>query len=164
MKVPVHVDGARIFNAAVAQQVAVKDLLGETEVIRLAKRARKRVGGGMRQAGVLAAMGMYAVQHNVERLAEDHQRAKRLGHALKENGFQLLREGQIDTNIVYFGLPDDCSLSRDDFVSRLNSDYGVKVTGGYSSGGKLFRAVTHMHIDDAGIDRAIEGMVALGSS
>ncbi|KAL3907054.1 MAG: hypothetical protein SGARI_003721 [Bacillariaceae sp.] len=186
--VPVHVDGARIFNAAVAQGIAVKDLcehvdsvticlskglgtpvgsvlVGETEMIRLAKRARKRVGGGMRQAGVLAAMGMYAVKNNVERLAEDHERAQKLGKALKDSGFYVMRDGQIDTNIVYFGLPESCSLDRDAFVSTLSADYGVKVTGGYSSGGKLFRAVTHMGIDDDSmIDRAIEGMVTLGNS
>jgi threonine aldolase len=187
MKIPVHVDGARIFNAAVAQGTAVKDLcehvdsvticlskglgapvgsilVGAEEVIRLAKRARKRVGGGMRQAGVMAAMGMFAVQHNVERLAEDHERAKKLGRVLKDNGFYLLRDGQIDTNIVYFGLPESCSLSKGEFLSILSSQYGVKVTGGYSSGGRLFRAVSHMHIDDAHMDRAIEGIVALGCS
>ncbi|KAG7353462.1 threonine aldolase [Nitzschia inconspicua] len=187
MNIPVHVDGSRIFNAAVAQEITVKDLcqhvdsvticlskglgapvgsvlVGETEFIRLARRARKRCGGGMRQAGVLAAMGMYAVQHNVDRMVEDHVNAKKLGKALKENGFYLLRDGNIDTNIVYFGLPESCTITREDFLLRLREEYGVKLTGGYSSGGKLFRAVTHMHIDDSKIDRAIEGMIALGNS
>jgi threonine aldolase len=187
LHIPVHVDGSRIFNAAVAQEISVKELcchvdsvticlskglgapvgsvlVGETEFIRLARRARKRCGGGMRQAGVVAAMGMFAVINNVDRLKDDHARAKKLGHALKENGFTLLRDGQIDTNIVYFGLPDCCSISSTDFARRLGEEYGVKVTGGYSSGGRLFRAVTHMHIDDAMIERAIEGMVKLGNS
>lgn len=184
MNIPVHVDGSRIFNAAVAQGTSVKDLcqnvdsiticlskglgapvgsilVGESEFIRLARRARKRCGGGMRQAGVIAAMGMFAVQNNVNRMVEDHVNAKKLGKALKENGFEVLRDGKIDTNIVYFGLPETCSISREDFIHRLNKEYGVKVTGGYSSGGKLFRAVTHMHINDAMIDHAVEGMMAL---
>lgn len=187
MKIPVHVDGSRIFNSAVAQGTTVKDLcqhvdsvticlskglgapvgsvlVGESEFIRLARRARKRCGGGMRQAGVLAAMGMFAVRHNVERMVEDHANAKKLGQALKDNDFVLLRDGTIDTNIVYFGLPVNCSLSREEFILRLKDDYGVKVTGGYSSGGRLFRAVTHMHIDEPMIDQAIEGMIALGTS
>jgi threonine aldolase len=106
-------------------------------------------------------MGLFAVQNNVERLADDHHRAKRIGLALKENGFFLLRDGMIDTNIVYFGLPDTCKLSKEEFTQRLNSEYGVKVTGGYSSGGKLFRAVTHMQVDDHMVSRAIEGIVSV---
>ncbi|MFM7752404.1 MAG: beta-eliminating lyase-related protein [Opitutaceae bacterium] len=185
MKVPVHVDGSRIFNASVARGVSVKDLcenvdsvtvglskglgapvgsvlVGDAEFVRLARRARKRCGGGMRQAGVVAAMGMFAVRHNVDRLAEDHARARKLGRALQENGFFLLRDGKVDTNIVYFGLPDGCRIGREEFIRRLDEEHGVKVSGGYSSGGRLFRAVTHMHVGDAMIDRAIEGMVALG--
>jgi threonine aldolase len=99
--VNVHVDGARIFNAAVAQDIEVKDLcenvdsvsiclskglgaplgsvlVGEGEFIEVAKRARKRCGGGMRQVGVVASMGLFAVKDNIERLAEDHTRAKKV--------------------------------------------------------------------------------------
>jgi threonine aldolase len=99
--VNVHVDGARIFNAAVALDTKVKDLcenvdsvsvclskglgaplgsvlVGGDHFIEVAKRARKRCGGGMRQAGVVASMGLYAVQNNIERLAEDHARAKKV--------------------------------------------------------------------------------------
>ena len=99
--VNVHVDGARIFNAAVAQDIEVKDLcenvdsvsiclskglgaplgsvlVGEGEFIEVAKRARKRCGGGMRQVGVVASMGLFAVQNNIERLADDHTRAKKV--------------------------------------------------------------------------------------
>jgi threonine aldolase len=141
-------------------------LVGGSEFIRLARRARKRCGGGMRQAGIMAGMGMFAILNNVDRLVEDHVRAKKLGHALQENGFSLLRNGKIDTNIVYFGLPDGCSMisRQEDFTRRLQEDYGVKVTGGYSSGGRLFRAVTHMHIDDSMMDRAIEAIIQLGNS
>ena len=99
--IKVHVDGARIFNAAVAQNIEVKDLcehvdsvsiclskglgaplgsvlVGEDGFIEVAKRARKRCGGGMRQAGVVASMGLFALQNNIERLADDHVRAKKV--------------------------------------------------------------------------------------
>jgi threonine aldolase len=118
----------------------------------------------MRQAGVVAAMGLYAIRHNVERLADDHRRAQRLGQALVDNGFYVPRQGRIDTNIVYFGLPEDCTLSKDAFTSILTKQYGVKVTGGYSDGGRLFRAVTHMDVDDDGIDRAINAIISTANT
>jgi len=182
--VNVHVDGARIFNAAVALDIDVKALcehvdsvsiclskglgapigsvlVGGEEFIELAKRARKRCGGGMRQAGVVAAMGLFAVQNNVERLAEDHIRAKKIGLALKEYGCYMFRGGKIDTNIVYFDLPETTNLSREEFVERLDLEYGIKLAGGYSRGGKLFRIVTHMDINDEDTDRAIEAIGSL---
>jgi threonine aldolase len=187
MKIKVHVDGARIFNSAVAQGLPVKDLcehadsvsvclskglgaplgsvlVGEAEFIRLAKRARKRCGGGMRQAGVVAAMGMYAVENNVDRLVVDHERAKTIGKALHDAGFYIPGEGKVDTNIVYFAPPEKSTLTREEFLRRLGSEYGVKLSGGYSSGGRLYRLVTHMDIDDEGVDRAIEGIVTLGTT
>jgi threonine aldolase len=184
LNIKCHVDGARIFNAAVAQDVSVKEmcksvdsvaicfskglgaplgscLVGDTEFVRLAKRARKRCGGGMRQVGVVAAMGLYAVKNNVERLNEDHFRAKKIGKELYDNGFYLPRMGKIDTNIVYFGLPDDSTMATEEFVNALSQEYGVKVGGGYSKGGKLFRLVAHLGIDDEGADRAMEALVSL---
>ena len=77
---------------------------------------------------------------------------------MKENGFFVPRNGEIDTNIVYFGLPENTKVSREEFVTRLDLEYGIKLTSGYSSGGKLFRIVTHMDVDDEGIDRAIQGI------
>jgi aspartate aminotransferase-like enzyme len=76
----------------------------------------------------------------------------------------MMRDGIIDTNIVYFGLPEDAHISREEFVRRLDQEYGVKLTGGYSRGGKLFRIVTHMNVDDEGVDRAIEATCSLISS
>ena len=189
LNIKCHVDGARIFNTVVAQGVEPKDLcknvdsisiclskglgapvgsvlVGDTEFIRLAKRARKRCGGGMRQVGVIASMGLYAIQNNVSRLAEDHARAQRIGSELKSLGFFLPRNGQIDTNVVYFGLPKNSHVTKEELDTRLKEEYGVKLTGGYSKGGKLFRLVTNMGIDDEGTDRAIEGIanVSLGKS
>jgi len=179
-----HVDGARIFNSIVAQNVQPKDLcekidsisvclskglgsplgsvlIGGTEIIRLAKRARKRCGGGMRQAGVVAAMGLYAVQNNVTRLAEDHVRAKRIGAELKANGLNLLRDGVIDSNIVYFSLPEDTMTLTSDLARQASQIYGVKFGAGYSKGGKLFRIVTHLGVDDEDTDRCLEAVVNL---
>ena len=180
-----HIDGARIFNAAVSQNIPVGDLcrgadsvsvclskglgaplgtvvVGETEFIRLAKRARKRCGGGMRQAGVVASMGMYAVQNNIERLKDDHYRAKRLAAELKQNGFELPRDGIVDTNIVFFRMPEGSSLTSNEFCSRLEAECGVKVSGGYRRGGsELFRAAFHMDVSDEDTDRAIEAIVDL---
>ena len=118
----------------------------------------------MRQAGVVAAMGLYAIQNNVERLAIDNSRAQRLASELARNGFRILRGGQVDTNIVYFRLPEDSTVSKEDYCRLLASQYGVKLSGGYSSGGELFRAVTHMDMDDEGVERAAEGMVKLCKS
>lgn len=184
MNMKCHVDGARIFNSTVAQRITPKELcksvdsisvcfskglgaplgsvlIGESEVIRLAKRARKRCGGGMRQAGVVAAMGLYAVQNNVERLSQDHVRAKRIGAELQSNGLHLLRDGIIDSNIVYFSLPEDSKIETKDLARRAAKEYGVKFGGDYSKGGKLFRIVTHLGVNDEDTDRTIEAVVNL---
>jgi len=177
-----HLDGARIFNAVVAHNTTPKELcqavdsvsvclskalgaplgsvlVGDTEFVRLAKRARKRCGGGMRQAGVVASMGLYAIQNNVERLVDDHRRAKQLALELERHGFRV--QDRVDTNIFYFGLPEDSAVPKDDYCSRLDAEYGVRLTGGYAKGGELFRAVTHLDVDDEGIERAAEAMVQL---
>ena len=182
LNIRLHLDGARICNAAVAQQESVRNLceaadsvsiclskglgaplgsvlVGEQEFIRLARRARKRCGGGMRQAGVVAAMGLYAVKNNVERLSVDHHRAQRLAKELEQHGFLLPRQGKVDTNIFYFGLPEDSAVSKDEYCSRLSSDFGVKLTGGYSRGGELFRVATHLDLSDDDIEHAAIAMV-----
>jgi threonine aldolase len=181
-QIALHVDGARIFNASIALQIPVKDLcqaadsisvclskglgaplgsvlVGDAEFIRLAKRARKRCGGGMRQAGVVAAMGLYALQNNVELLKDDHRRAKRLAEELARHGFQLAHK--VDTNIVFFALPDNSTVLKEDFGRKLAEQYNIKLTGGYSQGGKLFRVVTHLDLSDEDIDRALEAMASI---
>ena len=136
-------------------------LVGEPEFIRLAKRARKRVGGGMRQVGVVAAMGHYALLHNIERLKDDHVRARLFAEELHRYGFQQPQEGKVDTNIVYFGLPENSLIEKEKLQMRLNDEYGVKLSGGYSRGGELFRIVTHLDVDDEGIERALDGIISL---
>lgn len=182
--IKLHIDGARIFNAAISQNVSVKEmcasadsvsvclskglgaplgsvLVGDTEFIRLAKRARKRVGGGMRQAGVVAAMGQYAIDHNVKLLVDDHRRAAKLANELQQHGFRLPRQGRVDTNIFYFRLPENSRVSLSDYCQRLDAEFGVKLSGGYSRGGELFRVVTHLDVNDEDIDRAAFAMVQL---
>jgi len=186
LNIGVHIDGARIFNAAVALDIPAgilcesadsvsiclskglgapmgSMLVGPKEFIRLARRARKRLGGGTRQVGVVAAMGLYALENNVERLAEDHHRAKRVAIALHDNGFYQPQNGHVQTNIVYFALPKHCKLSKQEFASLLKEEYGVLVGCGYSKGGELFRVCTHLDVDDEGVERAIEGMLDLST-
>src|SRR6185436_12304341 len=115
-----HVDGARIWNAHIAHNVALDSygaiadtmavclskglgapigslMMGTTEQVAEARVLRKRLGGGMRQVGVLAAAGLYALDHNIERLAEDHARAKRLAAGLRGEG---VRVAEPETNII----------------------------------------------------------------
>jgi len=182
--VKVHIDGARVLNAAVSLNISPSVLcagadsvsiclskglgspmgsilVGENEFIRLARRARKRLGGGMRQAGVMASMGMHALLNHVDRLADDHARAKRLAKELQNAGFWLPRGGAVDTNVVFFALPENCKLKKEELPPLLYENYGVKITGGYSSGGRLFRLVTHMDVDDNAIGVAVEGITYL---
>jgi threonine aldolase len=152
-----HLDGARIFNAAVKLDTNVKDLcrgfdsvssclskglgapagtmlLGSKDLVARAKRARKMLGGAMRQAGVLAAAGLYALEHNVERLAEDHANAERLAKGIGAPAPQ--------SNMVFFE-------SKPGLVEHL-AQQGVIVLPG-----ARLRLVTHLDVDAAGIDRAI---------
>lgn len=182
-----HVDGARLFHAAAALNVSVRELVepadsvsvclskglgaplgsvlvGSSKLIRRARRARKQCGGGMRQAGVVASMGLYALEHHVDRLIDDHRRAATLATALREHGFELpLRNGRVDTNLVFFALPTHSTVSRETFVHRLHNEFGIRVSGGYHTGGRLFRAVLHRDVDDDGLNRAIDAMVRVGA-
>ena len=136
----VHLDGARVFNAAVATGLDPADicanvdtvtfclskglgapvgslLCGKEDFISEARRVRKVLGGGMRQAGVLAAAGLYALENNVERLAEDHEHASMLADELKKTGWAVFNP--IETNIVYFSTPGhDITKIRDALVQR----------------------------------------------
>jgi threonine aldolase len=172
--IPVHLDGARVFNAAVALGVDVKELTrnvdsvmfclskglcapvgsmvaGSEEFIRRARRNRKMVGGGMRQAGVLAAAGIVALTEMVDRLAEDHANARVLADGLRGMADLRLEEHGVRTNMVFFNLVTDRTPPTE-FRSALE-EKGVKV--GYY-GGRLFRAVTHHGIEEQDVRTAID--------
>jgi threonine aldolase len=174
-KLKIHVDGARIFNAAIALNVNPKDLVAEADSVSFclskglaapvgsvicgaqnfidkARRARKVVGGGMRQAGVLAAAGIVALNEMVDRLADDHVNARKLAEGLSDmEGLDIDPNG-IKTNIVYFEITRK-DLPAIELEKRLNAE-GVKIS---AFGPQRLRAVTHYHISSEDID------IALGS-
>jgi threonine aldolase len=163
-----HLDGARLFNAAVARGVPAREvargfdsvsicfskglgapvgsmLLGEAALIERARRWRKVVGGGWRQAGLLAAMAAHALDHHVARLAEDHARAARLASALRD--LPALKVEGPHTNMVFATLPGE---RLQDFFAHLE----VRRIRVFTRGPAL-RLVTHLDVDDAGLERAI---------
>jgi threonine aldolase len=171
---PVHMDGARIWNAAAATGVAPAEyaacadsvmacfskalgapvgsaVAGTAAQIREAREMRAVFGGAMRQAGILAAGALYALHHHRGRLLEDHARARRLAEALAEIPGIRVDPAHVETNIVIAQLDDGVArLPR--FIERLHAErVGVIDFGGPG----CFRAVAHMDVDDAGIDRAI---------
>lgn len=171
----VHVDGARIFNAAAALNVGVRELVqevdsvtfclskglcapvgsvlcGSADFVAEARRARKVVGGGMRQAGILAAAGIVALEQIADRMGEDHTRARRLAEGLAE--IPGVEVGPVVTNILYFWLTEDVSKTQSEVVSGL-AERGVLVLGRLEG---RFRAVTHYWIDDEDVEQTIEAM------
>ena len=173
----VHLDGARIFNAALALETDAATiagladtvsfcfskglgapvgsvLTGPREVIASARVLRRQLGGGMRQAGVIAAGALHALEHHVERLAEDHERAARLADGLATLPSSTLAGNALeltgaDTNIVFFEL--DGALDGIEFRERLAAE-GVLCSG---TGAQRLRMVTHLGVDDAAIDAAV---------
>lgn len=172
----VHLDGARIFNAAVALGVAVTDLTlradsvafciskglaapvgslvcGTQEFIRQARRTRKQLGGGMRQAGVLAAAGIVALDGMIERLAEDHRNARLLAEEMAGIKGLLVEPQRVHTNIVYCELASP-RLTQAEFLGRLK-ERGVRVS---VTGENRFRLLTHYGIDRENILAALEAL------
>lgn len=172
-----HLDGARLMNALVATQESPADwgsrfdsislclskglgapvgsvLSGKKDFICEARRFRKIMGGGMRQAGFLAAAGLYALQNQSERLADDHLRAKALGKALEDLPYvQAVRP--VETNIVIFDLAGDLKASD---ILALLAEKGVKAS---AFGPQTIRFVTHLHITDADILNVEKALISL---
>jgi threonine aldolase len=169
-----HLDGARLFNAAVASAIPVADwarhfdtvsvcfskglgapvgsaLAGPRDLIRQARRHRKVLGGGMRQAGIIAAGALYALENNVQRLAEDHANAQRLAEAIRATAGLELQPPEIDTNMVIFHV-DPALATAAQFVSRLQES-GVLVL---AFGPTKIRAVTHLDVTEAEVRGAGE--------
>lgn len=170
---PVHLDGARIFNAAVALGVHVREItrhvdsvqiclskglaapvgslvLGRADFIARVRRMRKMLGGGMRQAGVIAAAGIVALEQMVDRLAEDHANARILALGLAEIPGLNIELGRVQTNIVRFEL-QIADLRVEEFLGRLRQR-GVLMGG---MGGRTIRAVTHYGISAADIEHVL---------
>jgi threonine aldolase len=169
--VRVHLDGARLFNAAVATGIPASEyaacadsvtfclskglgcpvgsvLCGPQEFIARARRVRKMLGGGMRQAGILAAAGLYALEHHVARLAEDHKNAHHLAQGLADAPGLALDTPEPPTNMVYFNL----WASAADFARTLEEKYRVRCI---PMGAHRVRLVTHLDVDAEDIERAI---------
>jgi threonine aldolase len=169
-----HMDGARLFNAAVAQEIDAKELVspvdsvticlskglcapvgsvicGTKDYIRRAHRIRKQLGGGMRQAGVLAAAGLVALETMVARLAEDHARAQNLAAALVKIPGLYLDPPEAHTNMVFVALDESVPHSAEEIAQRLG-DHGVKLG---IVAPRHFRMVTHYWIDDPAVEQAI---------
>ncbi len=169
----VHLDGARIFNAAVSLGIDARMLTknvdsvmfclskglsapvgsmvaGSEEFIRRARRNRKMVGGGMRQAGILAAAGIVALTDMVDRLAEDHANARVLAEGIKELDGLDVDLQYVHTNIVYFAVVTE-RLSPPQLAERL-ADQGVRLM---PVGGRLLRAVTHYGVERQDIEVAL---------
>ena len=173
----VHMDGARLFNSAVAQGVDVSRLTGpvdsvtfclskglcapvgsvlcgSAEFIHKARRIRKHLGGGMRQAGIIAAAGIVALETMVDRLADDHIRARSLAHGLNDIPGIKLNPAVPDTNMVFFDMADSIKLSTQQIEKKLE-EHGILA---HASGPRRFRLVTHYWIDDAGVEKTIAAL------
>ncbi len=168
-KLALHVDGARIFNAAVALNVPLKTLAqycdtfticlskglgapvgsllcGSKEFIQRANRWRKMTGGGMRQAGILAAAGLYALEHNVERLKEDHDNAKWLEQQLRDIGVDVAEPGA-QTNVLYLRQSPELAAK----LGPWMRERGVLI-----SAGPLTRILTHLNVSRQDLQKVVD--------
>jgi threonine aldolase len=169
-----HIDGARIFNAAVAQNVSVRELVepadsvmfclskglvapvgsmlvGTGKFIARARHIRKMLGGGMRQIGVLAAAGIISLEKMTRRLAEDHARAKKMADGLRQVKGLMVEAGSPYTNMVYLNLSEDIHLDAGQVVEKMKK-LGVLVD---AENARRFRLVTHYWIDDEAVEKTV---------
>lgn len=166
-----HLDGARIFNAAVETGISLREysdhfdsvnfcfskglgcpvgsiICGDSKFIALARKWRKILGGGMRQAGILAAAAIYALEHNVDRLKEDNRRAKEFAKGLTEIDGIEIDIGTVQTNIIIFSAK---KFSKTEFMQKLK-DKGLLVSSGSYDN---MRAVFHLDVNDEQLHKAI---------
>jgi threonine aldolase len=169
-----HIDGARLFNAAAALNVSAKELaapadsvmfclskglaapigsmlVGSKKFITRARHLRKMLGGGMRQVGVMAAAGLISLDKMTGRLGQDHARAKKLADGLKQTAGVVLDAGTPSTNMIFFNLADDVKLSVQEIIDQMKAR-GVLVDW---AGPRRFRLVTHYWVTDEGVEKAI---------
>lgn len=171
-----HIDGARIFNSAVAQNISVKELVepadsimfclskglaspvgsmlvGSQKFIARARHLRKMLGGGMRQVGILAAAGLVSLERMTKRLGEDHVRAKKLADGLRQIKGLVVDAGSPSTNMVYLNLSDDVRINAVQIIEQMKH-HGVLLDAENS---RRFRLVTHYWVDDVGVEKTIAG-------
>lgn len=169
-----HLDGARLFNAAAATGISVADwsamfdsvsvcfskglgapvgsaLAGPADFIKEAKRARKLFGGGMRQSGIIAAGALYALQNNVARLSEDHEKAAKLAEAVRQTEGLSLDVDPVETNIVIFSIDPELGTAAQ--LQAAFSERGVEVL---SVAPQKIRMVTHLDVSMLQVDAAID--------
>jgi threonine aldolase len=177
-----HIDGARIFNAATALNVNVKELaapadsvmfclskglsspigsilVGTKKFMARARHLRKMLGGGMRQVGIIAAAGIISMERMTKRLGDDHERAKRMANGLRNISGIVLDADTPYTNMVYFNLAEHVSLDEKTVCEKM-SNYGVLIDW---ASPRRFRLVTHYWVDDQAVGKTIEAFrVVLG--
>ena len=173
-----HIDGARIFNATVATNTPLSRmtrdydsvsiclskglgapvgsvLVGSNEFIEQAHRWRKMFGGGMRQSGILAAAGIYAIENNIERMKKDHARAKTIARAIDEMDHVSVDVDAVQTNMVYFSANDYTASE----VSQKMAKAGIDM---FDISPTHCRIVTHLHITDEDVQGVNEALASLG--
>jgi threonine aldolase len=159
-----HLDGARLFNAVVASKMSADQwaqhfdtvsvcfskglgapvgsaLCGPQNMIKLARRKRKLLGGGMRQIGSLAAAALYALDHHIDRLAEDHAKAQLIAAAVRENSHLALISDRVDTNIVIFTVAREWGTAAE--LCQQFLKVGIRM---YATGPQRIRVVTHLDV------------------
>ena len=171
-KIKMHLDGARLWNASIASGIPLKEyskyfdsvmvcfskglgcpagsvLAGNKEFIERARRSRKMMGGGMRQAGILAGAGLYALKHNIKRMAEDHRRAQTLAKRISQISKIKIDLTSVQTNIVVFDIKQTGMRSE-----QAMKELARKGLWLVSFGPTRLRAVTHLDVDDKDIENA----------
>jgi threonine aldolase len=177
-----HLDGARIFNAAAFYGVEVRQLTeavdsvtfclskglcapvgsvlcGTNEFIKRALRIRKQLGGGMRQAGILAAAGIYALEHMIDRLEADQRRARQLEAGLLNIPWLKVEQRPTSTNMVFAVMQPNAPLSPAELIEKMNAEDILLDT----SGPRRLRLVTHYWVDDDDVSRVIQAFGRIAS-
>lgn len=167
-----HLDGARLMNAVVASGISASEwaspfdtvsicfskglgapvgsaVAGSAEMIQKAHRLRKVLGGGMRQAGIIAAGAIYSLEHNVDRLAEDHRNARILAEAVERNPHLSLESGKVETNLVWINVSSEIGTAAE--VATCLREKGVFVS---ALGPTVLRACTHLDVSREQVERA----------
>ncbi|MEK6526077.1 MAG: low-specificity L-threonine aldolase [Nitrospirota bacterium] len=175
--IPMHLDGARLFNAVVATGVSAAEyarhfetvsfclskglgapvgslIASDRSTVEKLRRFRRMYGGGMRQAGILAAAGIYALEHNVSRLKEDHDHARVLANALKKIPTVSVEPAQVETNIIVFDVLSPRRSPADILADLKKEGVLVNAVGHPPGGYPTFRAVTHLDVTSKDIEEA----------